>query len=99
MANFNKRTRSANKHLEALTSAKFAHYTAAGTYTVKSAPGIVSRVILNTNGGTVNIRNASEVIGIIASDAIEGTYNYGVYCNDSIVVDLGGSADVTVVFA
>lgn len=98
MANFNKRTQTDNTHLGALTSADFAHYTAAGTYTVKNAPGIVLKVVLNTNGGAVTIRNGSEVIGIIASDSPEKSFEYGVYCNNSIKVDLGGTADVTVVF-
>lgn len=93
------RTQSDNTHLENLTSGKFVHLTAAGTYTIKNTRGRLVRVILNLNGGAVTVRNGSEVIGIIAADAIEGTYDYGVYCDDSIVVDLGNTGDITVVFS
>jgi hypothetical protein len=61
------------------------------------------RVILNTNGGTVTLRNgtggASDVIGIIALDAPEGSFNYGVFCPNGIYVDTGTVVDCTIVFS
>lgn len=93
-----KSTQGANSHLENLTSARRVHLTAAGTYVVHNEAGRLLRVILNTNGGTVTLRDGSEVIGIIAADAPEGTFDYGVYCDDNITVDLGNTGDVTVVF-
>lgn len=96
--NFNNQVQSDNRHLQNLVGADFAHFTASGNYTVKSEAGFALRVILNENGGTVTLRNDSEVIGIIAADAAEGTYDFGVYCNNNIKVDLGATCDVTVVF-
>lgn len=98
MADFNKRARGDNSHLQDLTSAKWVHVPANSTMTVKSVAGSLLRVILNTNGGAVTLRNGSEVIGIIASDAPETTFNYGVYCNNNIIVETGNTSDVTVVF-
>lgn len=86
-----------NKHLEDLTSGYFAHVPASSTVTVRSNPGRLLRVILNTNGGVVLLRNGSEVIASIAADAPEGTYNFGVYCNDEIICETGATCDVTVV--
>lgn len=92
------RIQSDNKHLQMLTSAKFDHVVASTTKTVKNAPGNLIRVVLNTNGGVVLVRNGSEVIASIAADAPETTFEYGVYCNRSIIVETGATADVTVVF-
>jgi hypothetical protein len=98
MASFGKKIQSANKHLGNLTSARFAHPPASATTVVRSTPGRLIRVTLNTNGGVVTIRNGSTVIGSIAADAPEGTFHYGVYCDTNITCDVGATSDVTVVF-
>ncbi len=98
MADYAKRTKSDNKHLSDLTGAKWVHPVASTTTTVRNTAGRLLRVILNTNGGTVTLRNGSEVIGIIALDAPEGTYEYGVYCNNNIIVETGSTVDCTIVF-
>lgn len=98
MASFGKKIQSENNHLANLTSARFAHVPASTTTTVRDSAGRLLRVILNTNGGGVTLRNGSEVIAIIASDAAEGTFDYGIYCNTSIIVETGATADVTIVF-
>lgn len=93
------RTNSDNRHLQNLTSASFVHLTAAVTgKVIKDKPGRLLRVILNTNGGAVTVRNGSEVIGIIAADAPEATFDYGVYCNNSIKVDVANTCDVTIIY-
>ncbi len=98
MADYGKKVQSENKHLSNATSARFAHVPASTTATVRGSAGRLLRVVLNTNGGTVTLRNGSEVIGIIASDAPEGTFHYGIYCNTSIICETGATSDVTVVF-
>lgn len=87
-----------NDHLSNLTSARWVHVPASTTVTVRPSAGRLLKVVLNTNGGVVLLRNGSEVIGSIAADAPEGTYEYGIYCNTSIIVETGASCDVTVVF-
>ena len=84
--------------LNILANAKFAHVPAGTTATVKSTPGTLMRIVLNTNGGVVLVRNGSEVIASIAADAPETTFDYGVYCNSKIIVETGATCDVTVVF-
>lgn len=88
-----------NQHLENLTSAEFVHVGASETdKVIRSGPASLLRVILNTNGGTVTIRNGdSDVIGIIATDAPEGSFDYGVFCPNGIQVDTGASVDCTIV--
>lgn len=98
MGDFSKKTQSDNEHLADLTSARYVHVPASTTKTVRSSAGRLLRVVLNTNGGTVTLRDGSDVIGIIAADAPETTFNYGVYCNTSIVCETGSTCDVTVVF-
>lgn len=96
--NYSKKIQSDNKHLANQTSARYAHV-ASGTTTVRASAGRLLRVILNTNGSTVTLRDGSDVIGIIASDAPEGTFNYGVYCNNSIIAECGGNVDATIVYS
>lgn len=99
MADYSKQVQSANQHMANLTSARFAHVPASTTKTVRASAGRLIRVVLNTNGGVVIIRDGTDVIGSIAADAAEGTFEYGVYCNTSIVCETGATCDVTVVFA
>lgn len=95
------RTATDNSHLAGSTSGRFVHPPASSTnYTVRATAGRLLRVVLNTNGGTVTLRNgASEVIGIIASDAPETTFDYGIYCANGIYVDTGATVDCTIVFS
>lgn len=100
MADYKKNVQSENKHLSNGTSARFVHIDGSVTtlQTARSSAGRLLRVILNTNGATLTLRNGTEVIGIIALDAPEGTFNYGVYCNDSIKYQASGALDATLVF-
>lgn len=98
MATYGKKVQSDNKHLSNLTGARYAHVPASTTETVRGTAGRLLRVILNTNGGVVTLRDGSDVIGIIASDAPEGTFDFGVYCNTSIVCETGATCNATVVF-
>lgn len=99
MASFSKKTQSDNAHLANGTSARYIHPPVSSTTTARTTPGRLLRVILNTNGGTVTLRDGSDVIGIIAADAPEGTFDYGVYCNSSIIVETGATVDCTVVYS
>lgn len=87
-----------NKHLETMADARFSHVVASTTKTVANGPATLMRIVLNTNGGVVLVRNGSEVIASIAADAPEGNIDYGVFCSDSLVVETGATCDVTVVF-
>jgi hypothetical protein len=93
------RIQTGSQHASNQTSARFVHVPASTTTTVRSTNGRLLRVILNTNGGVVTLRNGSEVIASLAADAPEGTYDYGIYCNTSIICETGATCDVTVVFA
>lgn len=93
------KVQSDNKHLANLTTGRWVRVQASTIKTVRSTPGRLLRVVLNTNGGVVLIRNGSDVIGSIAADAPEQTFDYGIYCDQSIIVETGATCDVTVVFA
>lgn len=100
MASFGKKAQTSNSSLGNLTSARFVHIDGSDTTlkTARSTAGRLLRVILNTNGATLTLRNGTEVIGIIASDAPEQEFNYGVYCNDSIKYQASGALDATLVY-
>lgn len=89
-----------NKGLSNLTTARFLHIDGSKTSgTVINQPARLLRVVLNTNGATVTLKNgAQEVVGIIASDAPEQTFNYGIWCNSSIRFECSGVVDATIVF-
>lgn len=98
---YGRKTRTGNSHLADATSARKHHITGTSDDgVVKSIPGRLLRVVLNTNGATLTLRDgASEVIGIIASDAPEQTFYYGIYCDTDIRVEAGGNVDATIVFS
>ncbi len=98
MGDFTRKVQTENKHLSNLTGARYAHVPASTTKTVRSSAGRLLKVVLNTNGGAVTLRDGSDVIAIIASDAPETTFEYGIYCNNSIICETGATCDVTVVF-
>ncbi len=96
------KTQSDNSHLASLTSAKRVHIDGSVTTNIVVRPtaGRLLRVVLNTNGAVITLKDGtSEVIGIIASDAPEQTFDYGVYCDTSIVVQASGACSVTIVFS
>lgn len=102
MADYGKRVQSDNQHLADLTSARYVHLdgSVATPQTVipSTSGGRLLRVILNTNGAALLLRSGSRVIGIIAADAPEGVFPYGVYCENGLIYEAGGAVDATVVF-
>jgi len=100
MAGYTK-VQSDNKHLQNAGSAQFKHLDGSVT-TTQVVPATDScsllRVVLNTNGNVVTLRTGSRVIGVIANDAPEGTFPYGVWCENGLIADCGGAVDVTIVF-
>lgn len=58
------------------------------------------RATINTKGLSLNIRTGTRVIGTISTTAAEGDFGYGVFCENGIQIDVGGSGgNVTIVFA
>jgi len=102
MADYKQRTKSGDQNSQDVVGANFFHIDGSVTtpVTVKNGAGRLLRVHLNTNGSTLTLRNGnSEVVAVIASDAPEGSFPYGVYCNNSIVAIAGGAVDATIVFS
>lgn len=97
-ADYTKKVQTDNKHLSNMTTARYAHVPASTNKTVRVGAGRLVRVVLNTNGGAVTLRDGSDVIAIIASDSPEQSFEYGIYCNTSIVCETGATSDVTVVY-
>lgn len=97
---YGKKVQSDNKHLEDLANAQYKHVDGSVTtpVTVSTSACNLGRVILNTNGATVTLKSSTDVIAIIASDAPEGTFNYGLYCANGLTVTCGGATDATIVF-
>lgn len=101
MADYKKRVQGTNAHLGNLTSARNKHIDGSVTtpITVYNGACRLLRVVLNTNGATVTLRDGgSDVLGIIALDAPENTYEYGTYIINSLQVIASGAVDVTVVY-
>lgn len=101
MSDFKKKAQSDNAHLSNQTSARFVHVDggAALVTVVPLNTGCrLLRVILNTKGLSLNLRTGSRVIGVIGTAVPEGTYSHGVYCENGLQIDVGGSGSATVVF-
>lgn len=100
MADYSKKVQSDNRHLNDLTGAKFVWIDGGVTAPVVVATGAVRllRVILNTNGATLNLKSGSRQIGTIATDAPEGPFPYGIYCENGLTYQASGAMDATLVF-
>lgn len=100
MADYKRRVQSGDAHLGNSTSARYRHIDGSviTPITVRNGAGRLLKVVLNTNGSTITLKDGTDVIGIIASDAPENTFQYGIYCNTSITAVAGGTVDATIVF-
>lgn len=100
MGDFTKKTQSDNSHLANATTARFAYIDGSKPQVVvRPKAGRLLRIIINTVGLTLNVRNGTEIIAQLPATAI-GTFNYGVYCSNNITIDVGGSGgNATVAFA
>lgn len=102
MADFKQKTQSAMQSLANQGAAKFIHIdgsVALVTVLPTTLGGRLLRVIVNTKGLSLNIRTGPRVVGIIGTAVPEGTYSHGVYCENGIQVDVGGSGgSVTLVY-
>lgn len=96
------KVQSDNKHLQNLNSAQSAHFDGSSTTPQQVVPSTdacsLLRVVLNKNGNTVTLRTGSRVIAVIANDAPENTYWYGAWCEEGLIVECGGTVDVTVIY-
>lgn len=101
MADFAKRTQSTNKNTQDLVGAKFVLIDgSAALVTVLTVGCRLIRVVNNTKGLSLNIRTGSRVIGSIGTAVPEGTFVYGLYCENGIQVDVGGSGgNATLVYS
>lgn len=97
-----RKVQSDNKHLQNIGSAKYVHVDGSSTAPQNIVPATKAasllRVILNTNGNTLTLRSGSRVIAVIANDAPEGPFPFGVYCENGLTVECGGTVDATIVF-
>lgn len=101
MADYKQKTQGQVQALANQNSAKFVHIDgSAALVTVSATTGCrLLRVIVNTKGLSLNIRTGSRVIGIIGTAVPEGTYGHGVYCENGLQIDVGGSGgSVTIVY-
>lgn len=99
--NWKKRTQSDNQHLGNMTTAQYVHIDG-GVLTpidVFIDGGRLLKVIVNTNGATLNMKSGIRQIGTIATDAPEGSMDYGIYCENGLTVQASGACSMTVVFS
>ena len=101
MADFGRKLKTDNSHLQSLTTARFEHLDGSDTSVDVVAAGTacnLQRIVLNTNGASVIARTGSREIATIASDAPEQTFDYGVYCENGLLIEMSGAGDITVVY-
>lgn len=100
MADFSKKTQGDNKHLANATSARFVHLDGGNT-TAIDLTGIhrILRVVVIAKGVAFTVRDGSRVIGNFATTTVEGTYNIGVYCENTPRIDgISGTGSALVTF-
>lgn len=83
-------------------SFQYSHLAAAATTTVKTGPGILHSISLNTLAVTStvtiydNTAGSGTVIGIISSTVNQGPYIYDVLFNTGLTIVITGAPDITV---
>lgn len=91
-----------NRHLKNMGSAKYVHLDGSKTTPIQIVAATTScdllRVILNTNGSTLTLRSGSRVVAVIANDAPEGPFPFGVECDKGLIAECSGALDATIVF-
>lgn len=103
MADFKKRTQSTNKNTQDHVGAQFV--TIDGSITPVTVVPLntgcrLIRVVNNTKGTSMTIRTGSRLVGTIGTAVVEGSLMYGVYCENGIQIDAGGSGgNATIVFS
>lgn len=103
MANdYTRKTRSPQDTLKSMVSGRFLQIDGGTTTPISVVPAGIGcsliRVVLNTNGATLNVKSGSRQIANIASDAPEGDFDYGVYCENGLTVQASGAGDWTIVY-
>ena len=60
---------------------------------------ILSKIVLNTKGGVVTIRDSAiGVIGVISATAVEGGYDYEIPIKGNLIVENPSTCDITIKF-
>lgn len=98
---YTKQTQSTNSGVADQNSARYKHIDGSviTPIVVRNSGCRLLRVLLNTNGSTITLRDGnSDVIGVIASDAPEQSFPYGLYIKNSLQVIAGGTVDATIVY-
>lgn len=100
MADFKRKTKSDNGILNSLTGARYVHIDGSVTtlVSVLTTGCRLIRVVLNTNGATLDLKSGSRYIARIPNDAPEGDFDYGIYCEDGISYVAGGAGSWTLIF-
>lgn len=88
------------------TGWQWKHYTASGTNLVKSGPAVLYAVVVNTTAAaTVEIWDGlvaaapGTQLAVLKASIAEGTYVWNAQMGQGLVVKLGGSSDITVLYA
>lgn len=99
-ADYSKRVQSADKHLSNITSSRFAHIDGSKAQTVvRPGAGRLLNVVICTKGIAFVVRNGPTIIGSFATTSPEGTYDFGVYFNTNLTVDVAsGTGSVNINF-
>lgn len=102
MADYKRRVKDEQQLRSAELNGKFHWLDGSVTTPINIIPagtgGTLIGVSLNTNGSTLRLRTGTRVIANIANDAPEQYFPYGVYCENGLIAECGGSLDATVKF-
>lgn len=100
MADFSKKTQTENSHLANGTSAKFIHLDGGDTNPKDlTSSHRLLRVVVIAKGVAFTVRNGSRVIGNFATTTPEGTYDFGVYCENPLRIDgISGTGSTLIAF-
>ena len=82
---------------------KYNHITTNTDTVVKASPGILVRIVINTDAaGAITVYDntsaSAPVIAVLESGAPHGSYEYGIRCSTGITIKTAAANDLTVVY-
>lgn len=88
-ADYGKKVQADNAHLSNMTSSKFVSFdgTTAKPYDSGIKPKRLGRIVIAAKGVAFTVRSGSRQIAVFATTSPEGTYNFGIYCENGLTID------------
>jgi hypothetical protein len=77
---------------------RYAHITASGATTLKTSPGVLHSIVVNTPGTSNNITvsDGANTVAVLAAGTVAQNYIYDIGYGTSLIINPSATCDITV---